>query len=431
MHVLRCVVTSFRGFERAEVVPRGHVLLVGEPRAGRSDLLAAVGKVFEVDASRMDEFDFHNSDVSTDVEIEVTVGNLGSRLEQRFLDHLEFWDSSTATLIEGVDDPAAIPGDAAPALRLAYRARWDPDEERADQTTYWPKESDPSTDDLRRVTRDDRASFPFVRLAAGRPLSLGARGLLRSSLATQGAEAIASALKEMTEGMEGLAARLTAVDAMEEALESVLATLRPYAGVDAPVEYMVRFLPEDGSLSGFLRSLSPAIDLGDALGRLPSARHGSTTVVQVMAAEVITPAAKSDAVVAIDDFGDGLDASSAQRLASLMRQQAAKVWLSTRRPEAARGFDPEELVRLTRAPEAGAPVRAVHYGRVPATRAERVATRELHRQILPAMTARALLVGEGPHDSSALRRCASPSFPLGESFAVNGGATWTSRTGFA
>jgi hypothetical protein len=27
--------------------------------------------------------------------------------------------------------------------------------------------------------------------------------------------------------------------------------------------------------------------------------------------------------------------------------------------------------------------------------------RELHRQILPAMTASALLVGEGPHDSAA------------------------------
>lgn len=401
MRVLRCRVASFRGFERTEIVTRGHVLLVGEPRAGRSDLLAALGKVFEVDASRVDEFDFHNSDLSKDVEIEVIVADLGGTLEQRFLDQLEFWDPSTATLIDSVDDPGALPGDPASVLRLAYRARWDRHEERADQTVYWPKASDPNTDDLRRITRDDRAAFPFLRLAAGRPLSLAARGLLRSSLATGDADAIAGALTEMTEGIEGLTARLTALDAVEAALETVLAMLRPYAGVDTPVEEMVRFLPEDGSLSSLLRSLSPAIDLGDEVGRLPLARHGSTTLAQVMTAEVIAAAAQSDAVVAIDDFGDGLDAASAQRLASLLRQKAGQVWLSTRRPEAARAFDSEELVRLTRAQPTGSQGRAVHYGRVPGSRAERVAMRELHRQILPAMTARALLVGEGPHDSAA------------------------------
>jgi hypothetical protein len=119
VRVLRCTVGNFRGFERTEIVPREHVVLVGEPRAGRSDLLAALGKVFEVDASRMDEFDFHNSDLSKNVEIEVIAGELGGTLEQRFLDQLEFWDRSTATLIEGVDDPAGLPDTAASVLRLA------------------------------------------------------------------------------------------------------------------------------------------------------------------------------------------------------------------------------------------------------------------------------------------------------------------------
>jgi hypothetical protein len=360
-----------------------------------------LSKVFEIDASRVDEFDFHNSDVSKDVEIDVVVGNLGAALEQRFLDQLEFWDPSGPTLIDGVDDPAALPGNAATVLRLAYRARWEGEEERSNQTVYWPKTSDPTIDDLRRITRDDRRTFPFLRLVAGRPLNLGSRGLLRSSLATGDAEAIADALKEMAEGIEGLTAQLTALDAVRQALEPVLTTLRSYAGVDTPVDEMLAFLPEDGSLSSLLRSLAPALDLGDAVGPLPLARHGSTTIAQVITAEVISAAGKSDAVVAIDDFGDGLDAASAQRLASLLRRKAGQVWLSTRRPEAARGFEQEELVRLTRTQSTGVLGRAVHYGRVPASRAERVATRELHRQILPAMTARALLVGEGPHDSSA------------------------------
>jgi putative ATP-dependent endonuclease of OLD family len=400
VRVLRCTVANFRGFDSAEVIPRGHIVLVGEPRAGRSDLLAALSKVFEVDASRVDEFDFHNSDLAKDVEIEVVVGALGHSLEQRFLDRIEYWDPSTSALIEGADDPGALPEDATSVVRLAYRARWDPDEERADQTVFWVKGRDPSTDDLRRVIRDDRAAFPFIRLTTGRPLSLSARGVLRSLLTADDAEAIATALQEMTADIEGLTTKIIGIDAVAEALEAVVATLRPYAGVDTPIADMVRFLPEDGSLWGLLRSLSPAIDLGDAVGRLPLARHGSSTIAQIMAAEVIAAAGQTDSIVVVDDFGDGLDAASAERLASLLRRKAGQVWLSTRRPEAARGFDTEELVRLTRR-QAGAAGRTVHYGRVPQSRPERVAMREIQRQVLPAMTARALLIGEGPHDNAA------------------------------
>ena len=123
--------------------------------------------------------------------------------------------------------------------------------------------------------------------------------------------------------------------------------------------------------------------------------------------------------MAIDDFGDGLDAASAQRLASLIRQKAGQVWLSTRRPEAARGFDAEEIVRLTRRQPTGPQGRAIHYGRVPGSRAERVAMRELHRQILPAMTAAlpfwsardrtiALRTGPWPTASTWSRGCCRP-----------------------
>ena len=117
MRVLRCTVANFRGFERTEIIPRRHCLLVGEPRGGRSDLLAALAKVFEIDGSRVDEFDFHNSNLSKDVEIVVVVGDLGETLEQRFLDQLEFWDPATTKLIDGADDPGALPADAASVLR--------------------------------------------------------------------------------------------------------------------------------------------------------------------------------------------------------------------------------------------------------------------------------------------------------------------------
>lgn len=401
MRILRCSVRNFRGFDEIEVVPRGHVLLVGEPRSGRSDLLAALSKVFEVDLTRLDERDFHRSDLGTDIEIEVTLGDLSTDLQQQFLDQLEFWDPTEAALVDGTDSPDGLPEDSTPALRLAYRGRWDEVDERGDQAIYWPKPSDPSTDSLARVRREDRRAFPFHRLPGGKPLNLAPRGLLRSALTATEAEALGEALQEMREGIDRLSGDLALAVPVIAALDATIAILRPYIGTDVPVEEIVRFLPDEGSLSGLLRALAPALDLADEAGFLPLARHGSTTHSQVATAEAIATASHDQAVVTVDDFADSLDTSSAERLASLLRRESGQVWLSTRRPEAARSFESSELVRLTREPLGNRPRRRVHYGATPATRAQRVASRELHRQILPAMTARGLIVIEGPHDAAA------------------------------
>ena len=398
MRILACTVDHFRGFDHIEVVPRGHVLLVGEPRSGRSDLLAALAKVLEPDIGRLDEFDFHRGDTAQDVRIEITLGDLDHEVRQRFLDQLEFWDPDAGSLFVDVADPTALGAQAVPVVRLGYRGRWDPDEERADQTIYWVKTSDPSTDDLRRVSRRDRSALPYVRLVTGRPLSLATRGALRASLESADAEAVGEALREMSDGIEQLSRKLSEAAPVIRALDGVIEPLRAYLGVDYPVEELVLFLPEGVSLSGLMRALAPSLDLHDGAGPLPLARHGSTTSAQVASAEAINTSATAGAVIVVDDFGDTLDAVSAQRLATLLRRRAGQVWLSTRRPETARAFEVDELVRLTRGPAGGGSSRLVHYGRVAMTRPERVAARELHRQILPAMTAKALLVVEGPHD---------------------------------
>ncbi len=402
MRVLRCVVEHFRGFDRVEVVPGRHVLLVGEPRAGRSDLLTALGRTLNFDASRvLEEFDFHRGDTSQDIQIEVTLGDLGSALQEQFLDQTEFWSSRWAALIEGSEDPSLLPEDAAPVVRLAYRGRWDAEEERGEQVVYWPKFSDPNADDLRRVSRRDRAALPFIALAAGRPLNLAPRGGFRALLDADRPADVSDALRRMTDGVTVLSAELSQTPVVLDGLEKVLQPVRDHLGASAPTADVVRFLPDGGSLSGLLRSLAAALDLDDPAPHLPLARHGSTTTAQVSAAEALAAAGVSGAVVVIDDFGDMLDTASGQRLASLLRRGCGQVWLSTRRPEVARSFDIGDLVRLIRAPAGTTPCRKAHYGKRPESRAERVAARELHRQLLPAMTARSLIVAEGKHDPAA------------------------------
>lgn len=47
MRVARLEITRFRGFESFVLVPDRHAVVVGEPRAGRSDLVAALRRVLE------------------------------------------------------------------------------------------------------------------------------------------------------------------------------------------------------------------------------------------------------------------------------------------------------------------------------------------------------------------------------------------------
>jgi hypothetical protein len=401
MLVLRLEVRHFRGFAHAVVLPRGHALVVGEPRAGRSDLLAALTRVLDPDAIKaaLEEWDFHGRDLTRDIEIEVVLGELGPDLHQRFLDQLEFWDPGRAVVLAGSDTTQQLAAaGAAPVLRLAYRGRWNHAEEGGEHWVAFAKSSDPDADRFARVPRADRAALPFLTPSPGRSLALTAQGQFRRLLEQRGPDDIAQALRDMVAGVEELSAKLSAAPAVVEGLEAVLAPVRRTLELSAPAGDAVRFLPEGGSVSGLLRGLQPVVDLAEGAGFLPLRRHGSTTTGLLGVAELLAAVGHAEAVVAVDDFGDTLDAASAERLAGLLRAGIGQLWLSTRRPETARSFAPDELIRLSLA----SGHRTVHHARTPTTHSERLAARHLHRQLLPAMTARAVVICEGTHDSAGL-----------------------------
>jgi hypothetical protein len=401
MQVLRLEIQHFRGFAQATVFPRGHALVVGEPRAGRSDLLAALTRVLDPDATKaaLEEWDFHAHDLTRDIEIEVVLGELGPDLTQRFLGELEFWDPERQLVLAGSGTTQQLAAThATPVLRLAYRGRWDQGEERGEHWVAYAKSSDPAADQFTRMSRADRAALPFLAPSPGRPLALTAQGQFRRLLEQRGPDDIAQALREMVAGVDELSAKLSTAPAVVEGLEAVLAPVRRALELSAPAGDVVRFLPEGGSVTGLLRALQPVVDLADGAGFLPLRRHGSTTAGLLAAAEALAAVGHAEAVVAVDDFADALDAASAERLAGLLRAGVGQLWLSTRRPETARSFAPDELIRLSLADG----YRAVHHARTPTTDSERLAARQLHRQLLPAMTARAVVVCEGTHDSAGL-----------------------------
>lgn len=426
MKILRAEFRHFRGFEAATILSCGHVALVGEPGAGRSDVVEGLERVLSPEATRSrfpSELDFHNRDTAQRAEVEIVLGDLGRDLEQAFFDVLEVWNRERRDLVESEEDPEAI--DRAEfdfVVRLCYRARWDAKQEQGEHWVDYPKNSDPAAGHFERVPRADREALKFSCLTArGRVLDLTQNSSFRRLVEGAAGEDFSAAIRTLETDLQGRAAAFSETTQLAAALESLVAPIRVPLGLgDRPAAEMIRFMPEGGSVSGLLRSLSPSVELPGDVGPLPVHRQGSTALGLLTLAQAMAVSG-TGGIIVVDDLGEGLDAASSHFIAATLRRTAAQCWASTRRSHVAEAFEPEELVRLAR-DQAG--TRGVFYGKAPKTKAERLAARHRNLQLLPAVASRAVLVVEGPHDSAALRALAlKAAEDLGESLPVARGVS--------
>ncbi len=396
MRVAKIRIERFRGFENASFVMPTDVVIAGEPQAGRSDLVEALRRVLDPRSTRLrvNPLDIYrpvggaSGELLT--EVEVTLLDLGEQLETLLSDSLEAFDSVTA-------EPAGTKGAGGAVLgvRLCYRIRYDLESDIGDHWVDFPARSDSATNSFKRVSRVEREALPVQFIDSAPALQLRAEGALRTLLAASDSTAIDEALTQLDEGVRSATRGFTSVSVVTEVLDKVLnAGPKVLFGVGDASE--VDFVADDGSLAALLRALQPALSLG-AAGPLPIRSHGSTIQSVFSVAEAIAAAreAESGVVVIADDFGDGLDASSSEYMAGLLHATAGQSILTTRRPEVVRAFKPEELLRFVRT-EAG---RAQH--RLPGTtnKAARVTRRLVLDQLLAALSARTVVLAEGPLDT--------------------------------
>jgi len=183
MRIARVEVTRFKGFESFVLVPREHVVVVGEPRAGRSDLVAALRRVLDPRsvAARPSEWDVfrplpeppspggdEDDEIAAPLtSIEVTLLELSDETEQALQDRLELLSPTTGELAdEGGTNDAEL------GVRLRYCLQYDPDEEQLRHWVDYPKSS-------ARVPRSERKLLRAFFLDRNSPLQLRAGGILR------------------------------------------------------------------------------------------------------------------------------------------------------------------------------------------------------------------------------------------------------------
>ncbi|MDX3365279.1 hypothetical protein PV387_04435 [Streptomyces sp. ME02-6987-2C] len=419
----RLLITDFRGWKSLDLRPRDHAVVAGVPRAGRSDVIEALARVLDPEAAHSSSLsDLHQTapveeageDQSSQseagseagspesaeplrastAEVEVTLSDLDPEIEQLVDGYLQPLDETGMASEDDEADPSAPQ-----CVRLTYRLSYDHETEALESVVYYPARSNPETNQFLRVPAAVRRVLPVITLNAGVPLQLRAGGSLRRYIEERDPKAAVAAFEVLRDAVGEAVAALSKDPAITEAVDAVLAVGGTGKRLgDSPLTAGdIGFLAEDGSVSALLRTLRAALRL-DTAGPLALTNHGSTVTAILSMAEAMLLADVPGAVVLADDFGDQLDAATAEHLASLIRNRSGQAWLSTRRPEVARAFEPGEVVRLVR--HGGQ--RTYHQLPQVSDRKQLVAHRQLHTQLLPALTAPVVAVTEGPHDVAVL-----------------------------
>lgn len=398
-------VQRFRGFSDFTTPLDQHAVLVGEPGAGRSDLIEAVVRTLDPDyyrSRRGDELDFHDLDLSRPAEVELVLGDLSEAALDALGFLLELWDAASGALVESFDDPDAY--DEARhewVLRIGYRLSVREDG-RLDEVVHWPKDAGPG-DEVRLVRPAEREFLPFIwqRGISARPLDLGGRGDLRGLIDAQAGDPFDEAVGRFLAEVGDAAARFSQEERIRDALGAVLAPLRDVRRFNPALaaEDALRFLPDGGAASGLLRTLAPALTLQQGPALLPAARHGTTALAALRAGLMVAAAQQLERpVVAVDDLSADLDPALSRHVAATLRASAGQLILAARATTVTEVFEPEEVVRLSWRDGQ----RTATLGRPAVDKADRIAQRYYATQIAPALSASAVVVVEGIHDRLAI-----------------------------
>ncbi|WP_188042828.1 OLD family protein [Changpingibacter yushuensis] len=406
MRVARIRIDRFRGYCYTQLAVPANMVLVGEPQAGRTDIVEALRRVLDPRStrSRVNPLDVYRSadgDEESLTEVEVTLLDLGDDLETLLSENLETFDQTTGEIAT-----SSNAGDAVLGVRLCYRARYDLDTDTGEHWVDYPARSDAAAGVFKRASRIEREALPVQFVDSAPALQLRAEGVLRALLADADPSGLDSALANLNSAVHAATGSFSETEVVTGVLDKVIDSgPQSLFGIDDSAD--ISFLADDGSMAALLRTLQPAISMS-AAGALPVRSQGSTVENVLSAAEAIAAArdAQSGVVIVGDDFGDRLDASSSEHMARLIHVTAGQAILTTRRPEVVRAFDPGELVRLT----VSHGERRQHHLAAVTNKAGRVNRRLVLEQLLAALSARTVVLLEGPLDVEGYGALASRLF---------------------
>jgi len=183
MKISKLIIQNFRGVKSSELLFRQDTVLVGDNNTGKSSILEAIDLVLGPERlSRypvIDEHDFYAGQyLSSDespiiIHIEVIITDLSKIQQTHFRNHIEWWNLTTSSLLEGPPIEQTDAGHVIPALRVKFRGSYDREEDDFTGESYF---SSPQNEDdtYSRFGRIDKRQCGFLFL---RTLRTGSRAL--------------------------------------------------------------------------------------------------------------------------------------------------------------------------------------------------------------------------------------------------------------
>ena len=191
MRITKIRVENFRGIKSGEVLLPTHAVLVGDNNVGKSSVLEAIDLVLGPERLGrrpvIDEHDFFAGQyVDEDgkpvpIRIEVVVSDLSDEQARHFRDHLEWWNETTLTLLDGPPPEETDKDHVKRALRVGFEGRYDEDEDDFVGSTFFSSPTkDDGAHDAFRTTDKRLCGFLYLRTmrTGSRALSLERGSLL-------------------------------------------------------------------------------------------------------------------------------------------------------------------------------------------------------------------------------------------------------------
>jgi putative ATP-dependent endonuclease of the OLD family len=218
VRVVRVRLQRFRGFVDMVLSLAEHVVVVGEPRAGRTDLIAGPRRVLEPRSTmaRPDPLDVHrpfpspSEDDAELTEVEVTLVDFDAAVEQELEDWLELIDPETGRLAGKDQADEAVLG-----LRLCYRLRYDAESETAEHWVEYPKTGT-------RASRAERELVAAIVLDRRAPLQLRQDGVFRRFVADSDEADLLAALAKLGTDVDDATEELAGSSGIRKTIEEVL-----------------------------------------------------------------------------------------------------------------------------------------------------------------------------------------------------------------
>ncbi|NLV35507.1 MAG: ATP-binding protein, partial [Clostridiaceae bacterium] len=191
MRLVYMAIKNFRGIKEGKIYFNGNTVLVGDNNTGKSTVLEAIDLVLGPERiSRhpvIDEHDFYagqylNADGDTvDINVEVIIADLNEEQRVHFRNHIEWWSSTTNSLIGSPPPEQTDEEGVLPALRLHFRGYYDKEEDDfVGETSFSSPRLDNGGYDRFGTTDKRKCGFLYLRTlrTGSRALSLEHGSLL-------------------------------------------------------------------------------------------------------------------------------------------------------------------------------------------------------------------------------------------------------------